>query len=418
MTTRPPRTARESLLLVGSALALQAIVWAVLTALFTAHIGYGLHDLSDTPHYLWAVERLWSGAWPYIDFPFEYPPLSFLFFLAPMKDGTWATYATWFTAEMIGVCMASAAVVTLTAMRIWAGLARPLGVAGAFALAVALAGGISVNRFDPAVGLVIALSILAMTYGRTLLAAAAIGLGFAIKLVPIVLLPLALILAPPRRKVAAVVVALAAAVSPFLPFLMRSGGAFNAAIAGQSDRGLQLESVAATPYLLWGALQRGTVDVVVPPGGSLAVEAPGTQVTAQLLPAAVLVLLVVAYAAVWHARRLMRTDAEWISPAALSALLAFMCADKVLSPQHLLWVLPLIALCLLCNHRAFRLAAVLLLAAVALTQLEFPAFYYRLQDLETLPVVVVAVRNLLLALALAILVVTMWRAGARTVEGV
>jgi hypothetical protein len=114
------------LLLAASAVALQAVVWAVLIPMFTAHVGYGLHDLSDVPHYLAQAERIDLGKWPYIDFGFEYPPLALPAMLAPPRDGSLATYEYWFSLEMVMVCCLSAVVVALTAAKMWRGVGTPV----------------------------------------------------------------------------------------------------------------------------------------------------------------------------------------------------------------------------------------------------------------------------------------------------
>ena len=389
------------------------MAWALLVALFTARVGYGLHDLSDTSHYLSIVERIGQGAWPYADFSFEYPPLALLFFLAPLRDGTLATYELWFAVEMIAICMASAVVVVLVAARVWGGLGRPLGAAAAFAAAMVMAGAISVNRFDPAVGLVVALCVLALAYRRFTLAGVAVGLGFGIKLVPIVLLPLVLVLAARRKPMlgAAAATVIVSAL-PFLPFLVRSWGAFDGALGYQTGRGLQIESLPATPFLIWTAVRQGAARVIVPAGGSLVIDAPGTLILARFSPYLALGLLAVAYVCIWRARAVVRHDPAWVAPAALAVLVAFMCGNKVLSPQHLLWVLPLVALCLVAKPVSHRVVGVVMLVAIALTQVEFPAMYHELQALHTLPLLVVAVRNVLMLAAFVVLVASLWKVAA------
>ncbi len=80
-----------------------------------------------------------------------------------------------------------------------------------------------------------------------------VGLGFSLKLMPIVLLPLVLVLA---RKWRAVWWADAGGalgmILPFLPFLIQGGGAIftTPTVSGQTARGLQIETVAASPFLL------------------------------------------------------------------------------------------------------------------------------------------------------------------------
>jgi hypothetical protein len=76
--------------------------------------------------------------------------------------------------------------------------------------------------------------------------------------------------------------------------------------------------------------------------------------------------------------------------AALAAVTAFAVLGKVLSPQFLIWVLPLGALAF--AWRMHALAAAVLSAAV-LTQVEFPAHYFDVVAREPLAVALVAVRD-------------------------
>ncbi len=412
------RTRRDLLLLAGAAVALQAITWSLLLALYTSRVWYGLHDLADTPYYLAIAEQIARGDWPYLDFPFEYPPLALPFFLLQPSLSTVAAYDYWFSVGMIAVCLTTAVVVAMIAARVWDGLARPLCAAAAFAATVVAAGAITVNRFDSTVGLVVALCVLSLVHKRTTLGGVAVGLGFALKLVPVVLLPLVLVLAASRRLAlrAAVAAAIAAAL-PFVPFLVRSPQAFSGALAGQTARGLHIESVAATPYLVWRAMTQEADVVIVPPMGSLVIGAPGTSLLARLAPIIVLGLLIFIYAVIWRARTVLRTDPEWIAPAALATMLAFMCGNKVLSPQHMLWILPLVALCLAARPLSQRLIGMAMLAAIALTQVEFPGLYHETADLQSLPLFVIAVRNVLLLTALVLGVVSMWRVGSTRRRG-
>jgi hypothetical protein len=84
---------------------------------------------------------------------------------------------------------------------------------------------------------------------------------------------------------------------------------------------------------------------------------------------------------------------------ALTAVLAFAALGKVLSPQYLLWLVPLGALAF--AWRMHALAGALAGAAV-LTQLEFPARYFDLVAGEPLPVALVALRNIALLAALGL----------------
>jgi hypothetical protein len=94
-------------------------------------------------------------------------------------------------------------------------------------------------------------------------------------------------------------------------------------------------------------------------------------------------------------------DARRLVLASLAAVAAFAVLGKVLSPQYMLWLVPLGALAF--AWRLHALAAAVAAAAV-LTQVEFPARYFDLVDREPFPIAVVAARNLVL---LAVLVLAL-----------
>jgi hypothetical protein len=100
------------------------------------------------------------------------------------------------------------------------------------------------------------------------------------------------------------------------------------------------------------------------------------------------------------ASRVRRTPRELVL-ASLAAVVAFALFGRVLSPQFVIWALPLGALALAWRRHA--LAAAVAVAAI-LTQVEFPAHYSDVVAREPLALVLVALRNaaLLAALALAI----------------
>jgi hypothetical protein len=407
-----PRLARRELVpLLAAAAALQAIAWVIVFQVFVAQKwGYVPWLGSDTAYYADRGLRVTFGQWPYTEFPFEYPPLSLLFFVLPPLRGTLAAYHAWFGAQMIVIDAITAIVTTVVATHIWPGLARPLAAAVALAVAVIAAGAVAIDRFDGAVALVLAVAMLCLVYRRWALAGLVIGLGFSLKLMPIVLLPLVLVLARTRRRVVwTTVMALVAAAGPFLPFLIHDAAGVRSSLFGaQIGRGLHIESVAASPFLLLQVLRPGTV-MIVPPSASLTISGSGTGLVESLAPLTVLLLLTVAYWAVWRARETLRSRPEGIPVAALAVVLAALCGNKVLSPQHLLWILPLVALCLVSRPLLPKVAAGLLLCACVLTQIEYPGMYWRQVDLDPTPLLVIAARNALLAAAFVVAVAAVWK---------
>jgi hypothetical protein len=92
-----------------------------------------------------------------------------------------------------------------------------------------------------------------------------------------------------------------------------------------------------------------------------------------------------------------RPTREGLVLAALAITLAFVVFSKVLSPQYVVWLLPLAAVA--AGH-GYRLAPALVAAASLTTQLWFPANYFDVVHQHAWAVVAVGVRNALLLAAL------------------
>ncbi len=91
--------------------------------------------------------------------------------------------------------------------------------------------------------------------------------------------------------------------------------------------------------------------------------------------------------------------------AVLALILAFMTFGKVLSPQYFIWILPAIAL-VIPERRAL---AVLLMGALVLTQIEFPARYWSFIALDKGTVLIVVARDAVLFAAFALSLWHLWR---------
>jgi hypothetical protein len=203
-----------------------------------------LSDVGGYEHYAGLVR---AGAVPYRDFFLEYPPAALPALLVPSYLG-WS-YATSF-ALVMGVCgagcLAAAAsalrTVGATAGRIWAALL----LVGVSPLVL---GSVFDTRYDPWPTLLAAGAVAALVRERPAATGALLGLGFAAKLWPAVLLPVALIHLWRQRgeRAALVTVATFAGVAAacFLPFAVLAPDGLRAMFAYQFDRPLQVESLGA-----------------------------------------------------------------------------------------------------------------------------------------------------------------------------
>ncbi|MEJ6548741.1 hypothetical protein PQI66_04190 [Corynebacterium sp. USCH3] len=195
----------------------------------------------------------------------------------------------------------------------------------------------------------------------------------------------------------------------------------------QGDRGLQVESIAATPWVFAAALHAAVAGGAPGADGtpwsisyasskSYEIVGPGVDVT--LTVTTVLTAAAIVAAVVWAVRRLLRDDWTPVGAVAFSMALIMLVivTNKVFSPQYLAWIAPVTAVALLVSHdRTVRVIAALVLTAAALTTLVYPVFYDWL--VVTPPYLVAAVALVLRNVTVVVLAVTCVRwareAGAR-----
>ncbi|MBN2204806.1 MAG: DUF2029 domain-containing protein [Thermoleophilia bacterium] len=406
----PPRADAASpwtrtALALGLAVVLQVVV---LTLLFP-NLWYGLHDISDIPIYQEYSSLMAQGYRPYLDFGVEYPPLALPVFRLGGDGLDPDAYTTGFTVAMGVITIAGAIVVTLAALALWPLGRRPYWAAAAYAAAVAFTGAIIVNRYDAAVALLIAGLLLCLARRWLTAAAFILGLGFALKLTPLALLPLVLLLAGhPRRWTWPLLAFTAAAVTPFIPYVVSSPGGVWEVFAYHLERPLQIESVLGTPMLVAGALGWAPLEIGFS-HGSHQLIASGAGFAAYLSGPLTVVAVLGVYWMLWRRQDALREAPEEQPLAVLALLLAMMAFGKVLSPQYVIWMLPPLALVAVRDRAVAVLGAVVLL----LTQLEFPGLYGDLLREETEALVVVAVRNVALLVLFGVVGLRVWWLGER-----
>jgi hypothetical protein len=341
------------------------------------HVGfYGRHLILDTTTYLRYGAAVVNGEVPYRDFDVEYPPGALVVFTAPAlvydRPAQFVAYNRLFQA-----LMALCGIGALLAMRtIGRSHLPPL----AAALAPLLLGSVVIYRFDLWPAALAVASLAALVSGRERTAFGLLALATAAKVWPIVLLPL---FPWSRRGIAVFALILAAVFAPFA--LLAPGGLWDS-VHGQLTRPLQVESLGGSALVALGADVRS-----VHSHGSDNLAGPGVGT----VEAVTTILQVTAVVGVWVLARRGGELARW-SAAAVCAFVAF---GKVLSPQFLVWLIPLVPL-------ARRKAALgLFAAALVLTQVEFPFRYERLAfGLDRSVAGVVLARDLLLVALLAALV--------------
>jgi hypothetical protein len=286
-----------------------------------------------------AGEAVLRGKFPYLDFSIEYPPGSLLAFVPPaLFTSNRVDYTTLFAIEMALAAVAALILTALTARRLWGPWAYALPTV-TFTVAALLLHNLILARYDAVVTLTLALATLCVVLGGryVLLAYASLGFGAAAKLVPaLATLPLATLRKGAVRGYATFFGVLVLFFGP--PLLLAREGLVES-FTYQSERGLQVESLAASVLLKLGWVRRTTFDY-----GAIEVRGRGVEFASSLSLPLTALLLVVTALIMYRAYRRGRLGVEHYARYAAALILAYILGSRVLSPQYMLWLLPFIPL--------------------------------------------------------------------------
>jgi hypothetical protein len=162
---------------------------------------------------------------------------------------------------------------------------------------------------------------------------------------------------------------------------------------GQRDRGLQVESVGALPYIVMNVFG---VDVNTAfRFGSMEIDMPGANTVGLVISVGGLLLI-----AVLAILRLMgRLEGLPAGDIALTALLVSVATSRVLSPQYAVWVAGVAAIALMDPATRLRKCMWLLAPSALAAQLIYPWAYYGMLHGELLAVTLQTVRIVTLVAA-------------------
>jgi hypothetical protein len=400
MTTLTASSSRPADTGFAAAATLVAVVlfllgWSVLHRGFFAH-----HKIVDTPVYERYGSAIDSGQVPYRDFAVEYPPGALPVFVLPALGGAQGdTYRRRFEALMalLGEVLLVSIAVALAALG--AGRSWMLAALGLAALAPLLLGPVVLSRFDLWPAALTAVALAAIACGRLRLGHVALGAAVAVKLYAAVLVPIVLVYVWRRKggREALVCGGLLVAVVAiaFVPFLVVAPYGVWDSLWNQASRPLQIESLGAA-LLLASHHVFGTGVTMESSHGSQNLAGP----TADAFAVAQSVLQLSALVAIWILFARGPATRTRLLYASAAALVAFVALGKVLSPQFLIWLIPVVPLL---RGRRGLTAAILFAGALVATQLWFPYRYWDLAlHFGTLQSWLVLLRDLLLLALLAV----------------
>jgi hypothetical protein len=387
---------------------------AVFIGTWTAlHYGFYTHrQIIDTPVYQHYGNEIAHGKVPYRDFQLEYPPGALPMFALPgllsrggddqdVKPAFRRTFET-----LMWMCGAIALIAMALTIRVTGGaLWAPLLFAAVAPLAL---GTVILSRFDLWPAVLASAALAALVSERFRLGHVLLGLATTAKFYPGVLLPLAVAYTWKRRGRHEALVCLGLTLGVValvvVPFLVLAPHGVWHSVSVQLGRPLQVESLGAAfllvahnvfGFALAGETSHGSQNVA---GGA----AHAVAVVSSFVQVAVLVWI-------WWAYARGPATAAALVRASAAAICAFVAFGKVLSPQFLIWLIPVVPLV---RGRRGLWASVLLLAALVLTQIWFPFRYFRLAlDFEAGLSWVLLARDLVLVSLVLLLLPHRWRRG-------
>lgn len=364
--------------------------WLLLVTLGVLYNPYPIvtQDVSVT-YFSW-FEVLKTGTFPVDDTMWQYPPGAAGVLMLPGLLSWWSYTHAFFVLMVVADAVA------------FAFLLRGRSVYGAmlWVVGVPLLGPTILSRYDLFVT-ALAVAALMLLTTRTRTAGVLAGVAAAVKVWPVLLL-----LGTPRgrRTRDAVVWTLFGGAVVVFGFAAAMPGAFDF-LTAQRDRGIEIESVFAMPLQI--ARSHGWSGRVEFNYGSIEFLGPyvGLLSTLSLIASA----LSFAWLLLWRVKARRWTEATPYD-AALTAVLLFVVTSRVLSPQYMVWLVGLAAVCLTRRETTQRPVAALILLAVPFTTWEFPMWFGWVMAGEPEAIAVLMLRNFLLVAAAVWSAMRLWRA--------
>jgi hypothetical protein len=372
--------------------------WAALThvvILLGAFWSIYSSPFSDASIYHRYARLLLAGRIPYRDYPVEYPPLALAFFTLPAL--VTRGFEQYFVAFRVEVVLADLLILlALNAIARRRGLDRRR-VLAAYTVFLLTVGPIVAQDFDLFPTAMVVCALFFATTEHWVGVWVMLGLGVMTKLYPALLMPVFamgdLELGAYRRVARHALIAAGTCVASALPLLILAPRDLPQFLHYHSARGIHMESVYGSALVAANHLRLVTAPLEYNfgswnlAGGVAAALKPWTTV-----------LMVLAVLAVYHSMRRAdgrRSDRDaclvnW----SVLVLLAALASSKVLSPQYLVWLMPLLPLI---QTRRRRDVWILYAATGVVTYYIFPVRYMALVGGGAADAVVaLLVRNFLL----------------------
>jgi hypothetical protein len=362
-------------------------LWALTASkLFPDAISFG--DLSLYDYWAYQVDN-GTGVYGLVT-EWVYPALAFVPIWIAGALNLVSYEVSWLVVVFV---LNTAAVLLLVRRESNGGLFSGTYASWAFLSALLFLGPVAVSRIDSVSAALAILGLVAINRNATGIAAALFTIAGWIKIWPVALF--AAMIAVFKKRLQAIIVATTISASIIGIGLLAGGTKVFGFVLQQQERGIQIESVMATPWM-WLA-KFGSANIFFDDSiltnqvsGPLVQELAAVSNYLLFIALAITVLLAI------RAVRAGRNRTQVFALAALTGVLDLIVFNKVGSPQFMIWLaVPLVALVYFGINKS-KVALAMGAAILWLTQLVYPVFYIELLGLEIMSLGLLTVRNLLL----------------------
>jgi uncharacterized membrane protein len=376
----------------------QLVSFVIGHILIFAAVFHSIYSIQYSPVGLYFdyAAKVLHGSLPYRDFSLEYPPFALVFFVLPkLFSSTWQMFAVYFQIEVVIFDIIGLWLIYLIARR---EAKAPWKLLSVYTIAILAIGPITGQQYDifPAV-----LTLLALYFfwrDKTALAWIFLALGTTTKIYPAAIAPIFLVYYLRNRdyhKIRTGIISFAAvSLLILLPFLITGPANLLSLYNYHAERGVQLESSYAS--FLEMADKLGLIHVSTQfTFGSWNLTGRAANFLAAASTPLLLILLLGLYWLVYRRADTGKIDIGSLGICSLLAIVITLITSKILSPQYLIWLIPLLPL--VTGRVRFWIWGIFAAVGV-LTYYLFPIAYYDLIDLNTNAVAALAARNVLLIL--------------------
>jgi uncharacterized membrane protein len=324
--------------------------------------------------------KMMLGQVPYRDFLVEYPPVSLLFMLLPRLFTSHAVlYSQLYAIEML--------VFDVIGIFLIASIAELLGKSSwktlvIYTLALLAIGPIIIVRFDIIPAITLLGTLYAFLRGKFTISWVLLAIGVFTKLYSAVVIPILLIYHFKHHQYREMARAASAFILACLiitvPFILLSPSGFLTSFSYQMGRNLQVETTYASVLLLANFFGITSLQIDHS-SGSMNVVSPLANTFANLsMPITIVILLVIF---LLYFRNKAKLDLEKNETRGL---------NKVLSPQYLIWLLPLVPIT---TNEKGNLTWLIFIMAGLMTYFVYPKDYGGLEYGEFLAIGMLVLRN-------------------------